>query len=215
MSKPKQTRGNFQQGKATAERETADGWGGPDTSASPLPLDQHHTRRETVGYGEFPPDVRRQPALAGSELARIVTDVSPAQLIHGATRGMPGKRDFADGTGRPSGRIKAVIHHDYGLGSLVTRTADEGHDPLSTPIAHDYRRAPKGPRPDQLSKYVDAARHIPVPTGWGSGYPREHEQSAFVTAGDEIIATFEKAGPRSPVVVLRYLFDPGWCAVSW
>ena len=24
-----------------------------------------------------------------------------------------------------------------------------------------------------------------------------------------------EAGLRSPVVVLRYLFDPGWCAVSW
>ena len=24
-----------------------------------------------------------------------------------------------------------------------------------------------------------------------------------------------QTSPRSPVVVLRYLFDPGWCAVSW
>ena len=24
-----------------------------------------------------------------------------------------------------------------------------------------------------------------------------------------------RPGLRSPVVVLRYLFDPGWCAVSW
>ncbi len=33
-----------------------------------------------------------------------------------------------------------------------------------------------------------------------------------VNAGDSRSLT---DSPRSPVVVLRYLFDPGWCAVSW
>ena len=31
----------------------------------------------------------------------------------------------------------------------------------------------------------------------------------------EHLLTQRQASPRSPVVVLRYLFDPGWCAVSW
>ena len=164
MSKPKRTRANFAQGKAVAERETADGWGGPNTSASPLPVDQHHTRRETVGYGQFPQDARRQLAMPGHQLERTVVNLSAPQLVHGATtrpRGMPGKRDAADGTPRATGRIKAVIRHDYGLGSAVSRPADLGADPIDTPVAHDYLHQSSGPRPDVLSKYVDCRRHLP------------------------------------------------------
>ena len=203
MSRAKRTRANFTQGKAVAERENPDGWGGPDTGASPLPLDQHHTRRATVGYGEVPPDTRRQPALAGDELARIVTNVSAPQLVHGATtrpRGMPGKRDAADGTPRATGRIKAVIKHGgYGLGPLVTRPADLGHDPGAEASARgiDYRHQTAGPGSGYLSQYVDAARHVPAPTSYGSGYPRlprYHQLSRQVCMGEDLYAPFDQRG---------------------
>ena len=64
MTKKTKSAANFRQGQAVAGRERADGWGGPDTGESPLPPDQHGTRRSYMGYGQFPPDVRRQPALA-------------------------------------------------------------------------------------------------------------------------------------------------------
>ena len=197
MSKPKKTHANFEQGRAVAERETAAGWGGPATGASPLPLDQHHYRREYMGYGQLPQDARRQLARPGHELERLVVSVSPAQIVHTGTiqrrRGMAGKVDAYDGTPR----IRAVHRFDYGLGPLVDRVADAGHEPLDTPVAHDYLHQPEGPRPDDLSKYVDAARHVPVPTGFGPGYPRlprDHERSIFWTAGDDIIAAFDRAG---------------------
>ena len=63
---------NFRQGRSVAERETGSGWGAPADSAATVPLDQHHTRRSYVGFGELPPDVRRQPAVAGHELERLV-----------------------------------------------------------------------------------------------------------------------------------------------
>jgi hypothetical protein len=194
-NKKTKAKANFAQGHAVAERETADGWGGPATGASPLPVDQHHTRRSYVGYGQLPPDVRRQPALAGDELARIVTNVSPAQLVHGATRGMPGKRDAADGTPRTSGRIKAVVR--YGLGPLVQRAADLGHDPIEQSLDTPYRRQPEGPRPDVLGKYMSAAELVPAPTGYGNGYPRlprYHQLSPQVCMGDDLYAPFDQRG---------------------
>jgi hypothetical protein len=164
---------NFAQGQAVAERETADGWGGPDTGASPLPLDQHHTRRSYMGYGELPQDTRRQLAMPGDELARIVTNVSAPQIVHTATttrRGMPGIAD-EPGSG-PLGKVKAVIRHDYGLGPLVDRPADEGRDPID--------------------RYVGARALIPPPTGPRSGHSRLHENSQFETAGDDLLAAFAK-----------------------
>jgi hypothetical protein len=184
---------NFEQGQAVAERETARGWGGPDTAASPLPVDQHYTRRGYMGYGQLPPDTRRQPALAGDELARIVTNVSPAQLIHGATtrpRGMPGKETYPGGG--PTGHIKAV--HRFGLGPLVRRPADEGHDPGIDAVNADYLHNPRGPRPDVLDKYVGAASLLPAPTGYGSGYPqlpRYHQLSAMPVMGDDLYRPFD------------------------
>lgn len=111
---------------------------------------------------------------------------------------MPGKRDFADGTGRATGRIKAVIKHGgYGLGPLVTRPADLGHDPASTPVGTDYRTQPSGPRPDVLDKYVAAAALVPAPTGYGSGYPRlprYHQLSALPVQSDDLFAPFDQRG---------------------
>lgn len=155
---------NRLQGSSVAERETAAEWGGPNTSASPLPLDQHHTRRQYMGYGQLPQDARRQLAVPGDELERIVTNVSACQLVHGATRrGMPGKATYP-GSG-PQGKIRAV--HRFGLEPAVHRVADAGHDPGSDQVNVDYLREPQGPRPDVLAKYVDAARHVPEPTGCG------------------------------------------------
>jgi hypothetical protein len=186
---------NRRQGASTSERETGAGWGSPSDSAAEVPLDQHHTRRSYMGYGVLPQDTRRQLAMPGHELERLVTNVSPAQLIHGATRGMPGKRDYPDGgrvpyysDGRPSGRIKAI--HRFGLGPLVHRAADEGHDPGADPVNTGYRHNTAGPRPGVLEKYMDVARHVPEPTGYGSGYPRWHELSNHAVMGDELGGLF-------------------------
>lgn len=186
----KKTKANFQQGQAVAERETAAGWGGPAT----VPVDQYHTRRQYMG-GEFPQDARRQPALAGDELARTVVNLSAPQIVHTATtrpRGMPGKRDAADGTPRTSGRIKAVV--SYGLGPLVSRAADLGHDPIEQSLDTPYRRQPEGPRPGTLDKYIGAASLVPAPTGYGNGYPRlprYHQLSPQPCMGDDLYAPFD------------------------
>lgn len=189
MSKPKSKSldANRRQGSSVAEREGVARWGGPDISDSPLPLDQCHYRREYMGFGELPQDTRRQPAMPGDELARTVVNLSAPQLVHAATRGMPGKRDFSDGTGRATGRIRAV-HRFGGLGPQVHRVADAGRDPADQPVDVNYLREPAGPRPDVLAKYVAAASLVPTPTGPGSGYPRHHELSALPVAGDDILA---------------------------
>ena len=137
-------------------------------------------------------------ALAGDELARIVTNVSAPQLVHGATRGMPGKVDAADGTPRTSGRIKAVITHGgYGLGPLVQRAADLGHDPGADQANAGYMRNPQGPRPDVLAKYMGAATLVPAPTGYGNGYPRlprYHQLSPQPCMGDDLYAPLGQRG---------------------
>lgn len=130
MTKKTKSAVNFAQGHAVSERETGDSWGAPSDSASPLPPDQHGTKRTYMGHGQLPLDLRRQLGMPGDELSRQLINLSSPQLVHGATtrpRGMPFKRDFADGTRRATGRIKAVIKHGgYGLGPLVTRPADLG-----------------------------------------------------------------------------------------
>lgn len=162
----------------------------------PVREDAVHVRRDYVGYGQFEPDSRRQPARAGDEIARLVINLSAPQLVHGATtrpRGMPGKRDFSDGTGL-TGRIRAVIRHDYGLGNLVTRPADEGTDPIENSVDTPYRRQPQGPRPDVLDKYVGCRRHLPELTE-GQGYPRlpyYHQLSPQACMGDDLYAPFDQ-----------------------
>ena len=111
---------------------------------------------------------------------------------------MPGKRDFADGTGRATGRIKAVITHGgYGLGPLVQRAADMGHDPGADQVNAGYLRNPQGPRPDVLDKYMNAAALVPAPTGYGNGYPRlprYHQLSAMPVMGDDLYALSDQRG---------------------
>jgi hypothetical protein len=194
-----ETAANFAQGHAVAEREEATGWGSSSDSASPLPLDQHHTRRSYMGYGELPQDARRELALPGDELARLVVNVSPAQIVHTAMtrpRGMPGKRVFADGTG-PTGRIKAVHRQDYGLGPAYARPAAEGHDPGADQVDTDYLHQPSGPRPGVLDKYMGAAQLLPQPTGYGSGFPTEHAGSQLPVMGDELVTMASQAGRRA------------------
>lgn len=188
MTKTKKNN-NFAQGKSVAERETGAGWGSPADSAAAVPLDQHHTRRSYVGFGEFPQDTRRALARPGHELERMVTNVSPAQLVHGATRGMSGKRDYPS-----SGpHIRAV--HRFGLGPLVQRVADAGHDPIEPePVDTDYLHQ-HGPRSGDLSRYVDAARHVPAPTGYGAGYPLSGIRSSHPVMGPEILAAIKQKDP--------------------
>jgi len=194
VTKQTKSAANFRQGKSVAERERGTDWGSPANSASPLPPDQHGTKRCYMGHGVLPVDSRRQPAMPGDELARQLINLSSPQIVHTATtrpRGMPGKETYP-GSG-PTGRVKAVIRHDYGLGPLVTRPADLGADPVDTPAAHGYLRAPEGPGPDVLSKYVAARGMLPEQTA-GSGYPRlprYHQLSPQVTMGDELYAPFE------------------------
>ncbi len=114
---------NFAQGQAVSERETGAGWGSPADSASPLPLDQHHTRRSYVGFGEMPRDARRELAKAGDELERTVINLSAAQLVHGATRGLPGQHDEVDSPGRTSGKIP---RRAYVPGSRIRAASSRG-----------------------------------------------------------------------------------------
>jgi hypothetical protein len=123
----------------------------------------------------------------GLVLERMAANASAAQYAHAdwVRRGMPCKQDFPDGTGRATGRIKAV--HSFGLGPNVAMAADLGHDPIDTPIDHDYRRQPEGPVPGALDKYVGAAGVLAQPVGNASGFPRDHERSQFVTMGETAI----------------------------
>jgi hypothetical protein len=151
--------------------------------------------------------------LMGNSLERLAANACVGQFVHAQTIAMQrpeGKRDFPDGTGRATGRIKAV--HQFGLGPNVAIAADLGHDPIDTPIDHDYRRQPEGPVPSALDKYVGAAGVLAQPVGNASGFPRDHERSQFVTMGEtavegivarsELIATSripttKPAAPRS------------------
>lgn len=139
--------------------------------------------------GKYPQDSRRQLAMPGSELERIVKLVSPAQIQHAGLiqrrRGMPGKRDYPAGT--PQGKVKAVITH--GLGSAVARPADLGADPLSTPVGTDYLHQ-HGPSRDPYARYVAARGMLPPASGPHGGLPRWHELSSQRTFGDDITAAF-------------------------
>jgi hypothetical protein len=105
---------------------------------------------------------------------------------------MAGKADYP-GTG-PQGKVKAVLRHDYGLGPLVHRVADAGHDPLSSAVDVDYLHN-QSPRPGDLSRYMGAASLIPAPTGSVSGYPRlprYHQLSAMPVMGDDLYLPFDR-----------------------
>ncbi len=74
--------------------------------------------------------------------------------------------------------------------------ADAGHEPVDSPVEHDYLRQPEGPRPGDggLLKYVNAAQLLPQPTGFGSGSPRlpyYHQLSPQVTMGDDLYRPFD------------------------
>lgn len=157
------------------------------------PIDVAHSRKQYVGFRdtELGYATRREPRINPARDA-VSSDLSEPQYQHGLIwqqRG-GGQRDYPDG-GRLG--VKAVHRHDYGLGPAVARPTDLGADPIDTPVAHDYRRAPEGPGLDVLSKYVDARRHLPELTE-GNGYPnlpRYHQLSPQVTMGDELYAPFE------------------------
>ena len=160
----------------------------------PVLEDAVHVRRNYVGFGQFAPDSRRQPARAGDELARLVINLSSPQIVHTATvrpRGMPGIADYP-GSG-PLGKVKAV--HRFGLGSAIDRPADEGVDPAANAVSTPYRRE-QGPRPDVLDKYVAARSILPSSTE-GQGYPRlpyYHQLSPQVCMGDDLYAPFDQRG---------------------
>ena len=171
----KKTKSNFAQGQAVSERETADGWGSPADSASPLRPDQHGTRRTYMGHGVLPPDSRRQPAMPGDELARQLINLSSPQIVHTATtrpRGNPGIADYP-GSG-PTGKGKAVHRFDYGLGPAVARPADLGRDPID--------------------KYVGCRPLLPPASGPHGQIPRWHELSDNWVAGDDITSVFGGQG---------------------
>lgn len=65
MTKKTKSAANFAQGHAVPERETGDSWGAPSDSASPLPPDQHGTKRTYMGRGVLAPDSRRQLGMPG------------------------------------------------------------------------------------------------------------------------------------------------------
>ena len=95
--------------------------------------------------------------------------------------GDTGKVVGPDGTPR----IRAVHRHDYGLGPLVRRPADLGHDPADTPVETDYLHN-RGPSPNASAKYVGAAGVLAQPSTARQGFPRHHEASVFATWGDDI-----------------------------
>ena len=158
---------NFAQGQAVSERETCTDWGGPDTSISPLPLDQHHTRRSYVGFGEFPRDARRELAKAGDELERTVINLSAPQIVHGATRSLPGQHDEVDSPGRTSGKIRAV--HTFS-GARYAGPAAKGYD-----------------------RYVGVRALLPSSSAPCSGFDRTHELSHHDVAGTTIINALEQS----------------------
>ena len=101
-------------------------------------------------------------------------------------RGMHAKQDYPDGTGREM-KIKAAIRH-VGLGPAVQRPADLGHEPGTDQVGHRLPPQPgSAPGPDVLAKYVDAARHVPQPTGFGSGFARHAIHSQFPVMEDDIL----------------------------
>ena len=108
---------------------------------------------------------------------------------------MPGKIDAPDGTPRTSGKIHASLQ--FGLGPDVAMAADLGHDPLSTPIDHDYRHQPEGPVPGALEKYVGATGVLAQPVGNASGFTRLHEASQFPTWGDDLNGIVQQSRKRS------------------
>ncbi len=117
----------------------------------------------------------------------MAANASVAQYQHAewVRRGMPGKQDFSDGTGRATGRIKAV--HQFGLGPNYDRPGPSGHDPGDDTVTADYLRRGQDP----LAKYGDgilSARSVLGPDqDYGSGFTRLHEASQFPTMGTDIL----------------------------
>lgn len=186
---------NFDQGASMSEQEGIAMWGAPPDVA--------HSRRSYMGGGEdLGYNTRQEPRMSDPALDAInphgvSSSLAEGQFEHAlwVQRGMPGKVDAPDGTPRASGRIKAV--HQFGLGALVQRAADEGHDPGTDQVATDYLHQPEGPRPGVLDNYVDAARLLPAPTGYGNDYPLEHTGSHFECMGDDLIVAASRAVRRT------------------
>lgn len=182
--KSRKLRANLDQGRSANEQT-----GEPALA----PIDVAHSRKQYVGWRdtELGYNVRQEPRM--SDPAHQAVNLQQGQFEHALwrPRGMPGIQDYPDGGsgGPPQGKIKAVHHHDYGLGPLVRRPADLGHDPIEDSADADYLHNPTGPRPDVLDKYVGASALLPQPTGPGSGFPLEHTASQFETMGDDIGAT--------------------------
>jgi hypothetical protein len=186
------TNQNFDQGASAAEREAFPE--GPK-------FDQMGVRREYVGLGQLARDTRRQPVM-GDELVRMAGNLSSPQMQHGLIweqrGGTSQKQNFPDGTGHgglrspsPSGKIKATIRYDNGLGPAYARPGPSGHDPAATDQPTDYLHNSEG-----LERYV-GAKDILQPSEYGSGFPVTHRLSQFPVMGDDIIGGF--AGRTSRV----------------
>ena len=165
MSKPnsKALRANLTQGSSPNEQTGGAVWG---------PVNVAHSRKTYMGWKN--PDLgyatRTDPRMSDRAAEAIALQQGQYQHALWRQRGMPGKRDYADGGSvgslSPSGRIKAS--HQFGLGPLVQRAADLGHDPIN--------------------KYV-GARELLGLTSPG-GHIHLHERSAFPTMGTDILSHF-------------------------